>query len=85
MRWSPSFEGLFSVVGKDPDTVTTRDVLSFVTAQRRGRRGVENVVRIADGGAGLSAATTKHAGPWSKRWSWAGSGAARCSGCVSVT
>ena len=32
----------FSVVGKDPDAVTTKDVLSFVTAQRRGRPGAES-------------------------------------------
>ena len=37
----------FTVVGKDPDEVTTKDVLSFVTAQRRPRTGAENVVRIS--------------------------------------
>ncbi len=50
----------FSVVPKDPRVVTTKDVFGFVTAQRRGRTGAENVVRIADGEAGLSAATIKH-------------------------
>ena len=49
----------FGVVGKDPAEVTTRDVMGFVTEQRRGRAGVENVVRITDGSAGLSAATIK--------------------------
>jgi integrase/recombinase XerD len=49
----------FSVVGKDPAEVTTNDVLGFVTAQRRARTGAENVVRISDGLAGLSAATIK--------------------------
>jgi integrase/recombinase XerD len=49
----------FSVVGKDPAEVTTRDVLSFVTVQRRARTGAENVVRISDGQAGLSTATIK--------------------------
>jgi integrase/recombinase XerD len=49
----------FSVVKKDPTEVTTKDVLGFVTSQRRPRRGAENVVRIADGEAGLSAATIK--------------------------
>jgi hypothetical protein len=34
-------------------------VMSFVTAQRRPKPGAENVVRIADGSAGLSAATIK--------------------------
>lgn len=49
----------FAIVGKDPAAVTSRDVLGFVTQQRRGRAGAENVVRITDGFAGLSAATIK--------------------------
>jgi hypothetical protein len=49
----------FTVVAKEPAEVTSRDVLGFVTEQRRGRAGVENVVRITDGSAGLSAATIK--------------------------
>jgi len=48
----------FSVVAKEPTEVTPKDVLGFVTAQRRPRPGAENVVRI-DGGSGLSAATIK--------------------------
>ncbi len=36
-----------------------KDVMSFVTAQRRPKPGAENVVRITDGSAGLSAATIK--------------------------
>ena len=36
-----------------------KDVMAFVTAQRRPKAGAENVVRIADGSAGLSAATIK--------------------------
>ena len=47
----------FSVVGKEPEQVTSRDVLAFVTDQRRGRAGAENVVRITDASAGLAAAT----------------------------
>jgi site-specific recombinase XerD len=47
------------VVGKEPTEVTTKDVLDFIVAQRRPRSGVENVVRISDGGSGLSAATIK--------------------------
>ena len=35
------------------------DVLRFVTAQRRPRKGAENVVRISDGESGLSASTIK--------------------------
>ena len=49
----------FTVVKKDPLEVRPKDVMSFVTAQRRPKPGAENVVRIADGSAGLSAATIK--------------------------
>jgi integrase/recombinase XerD len=49
----------FSVVGKDPLEVRPKDVMAFVTAQRRPKPGAENVVRIADGSTGLSAATIK--------------------------
>jgi integrase/recombinase XerD len=49
----------FSVVEKEPAEVTTKDVLGFVTQQRQARTGAENVVRISDGQAGLSAATIK--------------------------
>ena len=48
----------FSVVQKDPLEVRPKDVMAFVTAQRRPKVGSENVVRI-DGSAGLSAATIK--------------------------
>jgi site-specific recombinase XerD len=49
----------FTVVAKDPIEVRPKDVMSFVTAQRRPKSGAENVVRIADGSSGLSAATIK--------------------------
>ena len=49
----------FAVVGKEPAQVTARDVLDFVAVQRRPRAGAEKVVRISDGGAGLSASTIK--------------------------
>ena len=49
----------FSVVDKDPVEVTPRDVLGFVTEQNRPRDGADNVVRISDGRAGLSASTIK--------------------------
>ena len=49
----------FSVVTKEPTEVTAKDVMAFVIAQRRPRPGAENVVRIADGSSGLSAATIK--------------------------
>ena len=48
----------FSVVQKDPLEVRPKDVMAFVTAQRRPKAGAENVVRI-DGSAGLSASTIK--------------------------
>jgi hypothetical protein len=47
----------FSVVAKEPADVTTADVLGFIEAQRRPRRG--NVVRIEDREVGLSARTIK--------------------------
>lgn len=49
----------FSVVAKEPAEVTARDVVDFVAAQQRPRAGAEKVVRISDGGAGLSASTIK--------------------------
>ena len=48
----------FTVLDKDPLTVTTRDVLGYIEAQRAPRRGA-NVVRLADAEAGLSARTIK--------------------------
>jgi site-specific recombinase XerD len=45
----------FSLVPKDPVDVTTADVLGFIAAQRSG--GDPKVVRITDGGSGLSART----------------------------
>jgi len=44
---------IFSVVDKDPRDVRAKDVLGFVTEQRRARTGGENVLRISDGQAGL--------------------------------
>jgi len=49
----------FTFVGKDPVEVRTADVLGFVKAQRGARAGAENVVRISDGGSGLSNATIR--------------------------
>jgi integrase/recombinase XerD len=49
----------FTVVAKDPIEVCAADVFGFVKAQRRARAGAENVVRIADGGSGLSSATIR--------------------------
>ncbi len=48
----------FTEIGKDPAEVTVSDVLGFIEAQRRPVRG-ENVVRLEDGEAGLSARTIR--------------------------
>ena len=48
----------FTVVGKEPADVTTRDVLAFLKHQRSPRRG-PGVVRLEDGETGLSARTVK--------------------------
>lgn len=48
----------FRAVAKEPEQVTTADVLAFITAQRAPRHG-NNVVRLEDGETGLSARTIK--------------------------
>src|SRR5262245_65523673 len=48
----------FTVIRKEPTAVTTTDVFAFIKAQRAPRLG-ENVVRLEDGEAGLSARTIK--------------------------
>jgi site-specific recombinase XerD len=48
----------FSVTEKDPQDVTSADVLAFIAAQREPRRGA-NVVRLTDGETGLSARTIR--------------------------
>lgn len=48
----------FTVVAKPPEQVTVDDVLAFIEEQRAPRRG-DNVVRLADGEAGLAASTIK--------------------------
>ena len=45
----------FEVVGKEPAEVTSADVFAFLAVQRAPRR--QNVVRLEDGEAGLSART----------------------------
>lgn len=57
--YAHDLKAFFDVVGKDPVEVTSREVLAFVVAQQRPRPGAENLVRISDGGAGLSASTIK--------------------------
>ncbi|WP_313624382.1 tyrosine-type recombinase/integrase [Microbacterium sp.] len=48
----------FTVVAKPPQQVDVTDVLGFIEEQRAPRRG-GNVVRLADGEAGLAASTIK--------------------------
>lgn len=48
----------FTVIGKEPAAVTTRDVVAFLQQQRSPRRGA-GVVRLEDGEGGLSARTVK--------------------------
>jgi site-specific recombinase XerD len=57
--YAHDLRAFFAVVDKEPAEVTSRDVLAFVVAQQRPRAGAENLVRISDGGAGLSASTIK--------------------------
>lgn len=47
----------FTVLGVAPTGVTTSDVLRFIEVQRQPRHG--NVVRLADGEAGMAASTIK--------------------------
>ncbi len=49
----------FGVIRKEPKDVTAKDVLRFVSLQRRPREGAENLVRISDGESGLSTSTIK--------------------------
>ena len=57
--YAHDLKAFFTVVGKDPVEVRAVDVFGFVNAQRRARVGAENVVRISDGGSGLSSATIR--------------------------
>jgi integrase/recombinase XerD len=57
--YAHDLKAFFTVVAKDPEDVCAADVFGFVNAQRRARVGAENVVRIADGGSGLSSATIR--------------------------
>jgi integrase/recombinase XerD len=46
----------FSWAQKEPSEITSRDVINFIASQRA-PRGTSKVVRISDGGSGLSART----------------------------
>ena len=49
----------FAVINKEPAAVIPEDVLEFFAAQRRDRGAVTDVVRLADGKAGLAALTIR--------------------------
>ena len=57
--YAHDLKAFFAVVAKDQVEVRPADVLLFISSQRRPRPGAEKVVRIADGSAGLSAATVR--------------------------
>jgi site-specific recombinase XerD len=57
--YAHDLKAFFTIVTKEPVDVRAVDVLGFVKAQRRARAGAENVVRISDGGSGLSSATIR--------------------------
>src|SRR5436190_7171937 len=57
--YAHDLKAFFTVVTKEPEEVRAADVLGFVNAQRHARVGAENVVRISDGGSGLSSATIR--------------------------
>ena len=57
--YAHDLKAFFSVVAKEPAEVRPADVMAFITAQRRPRPGEEKVVRISDGGAGLSSSTIR--------------------------
>jgi integrase/recombinase XerD len=57
--YAHDLKAFFSVVTKDPTEVQASDVLGFIAAQQHARAGTQNVVRISDGGSGLSAATVR--------------------------
>ena len=57
--YAVDLKAFFTIVGKDPLEVRPADVFEFIKTQQHARPGVENVVRISDGGSGLSAATVK--------------------------
>ena len=57
--YAHDLKAFFSVVAKEPVEVRAADVMEFINAQRRPRTGAGNVVRISDGGSGLSSATIR--------------------------
>lgn len=59
LAYARDLKAFFSVVAKEPVAVRPADVMAFITAQRRPRPGAEKVLRISDGGAGLSTSTIR--------------------------
>ncbi|HZU72681.1 MAG TPA: tyrosine-type recombinase/integrase [Acidimicrobiales bacterium] len=59
LAYARDLKAFFTVVAKEPTEVRPADVMAFITAQRQPRPGAEKVVRIFDGGAGLSTSTIR--------------------------
>jgi integrase/recombinase XerD len=59
LAYARDLKAFFTVVDKEPTEVRPADVMAFITAQRQPRPGAEKVVRISDGGAGLSTSTIR--------------------------
>src|SRR5579884_3399934 len=59
LAYARDLKAFFTVVAKEPTEVRPADVMAFITAQRQPRPGAEKVVRISDGGAGLSTSTIR--------------------------
>ncbi len=57
--YAHDLKAFFAVVAKEPVEVRAADVMEFIHAQRRPRAGAGNVVRLSDGGSGLSSATIR--------------------------
>ena len=57
--YAHDLKAFFTIVAKEPEDVCSADVLEFIKVQRRARVGAENVMRISDGGSGLSSATIR--------------------------
>ena len=57
--YAHDLKAFFIVIAKEPAEVRPTDVMAFITAQRRPRPGAEKVLRISDGGAGLSTSTIR--------------------------
>jgi hypothetical protein len=57
--YAHDMKAFFTEVNKKPTAVRPKDVLGSIAAQQHARRDAENVVRITDGGSGLSVAKVR--------------------------